>query len=201
MLTVQDLICKQDYNSNSQKLQVLMKLEPCITPRPCAHESGSVRLPSQTGTDRPTVHTGSNLSAPVWLRYPYQRGTNKKNGAVWLRSIWPPCEPTDRIQKKVKIGNEANFVYKRCLSTFLYFSSWLRGMSTSNMYLSVIGSTWILSRVHAGKFWIRSKKERSRTDPLSCAQGLKLFLHFRDSELQCSCTLYSCMKKCVPSCG
>ena len=70
----------------------------------CAHESGSVRLRSQTGTDRPTVHTGSNLSAPVWLHYPYQRGTDKKNGAVWLRSIWLPCEPTDRIQKKVQIG-------------------------------------------------------------------------------------------------
>ena len=47
------------------------------------------------------------------LRYSYQRGTDKKNGAVWLRFIWLPCEPTDRIQKKVQIGNEANFVYKR----------------------------------------------------------------------------------------
>ena len=56
-------------------------------------------------------------------------------------------------------------------------------MSTSNMYLSLIGSTWIRSRVHANyfgsdpvctleKFWIRSKKEWTRTDPLSCAQGL-----------------------------
>ena len=115
----------------------------------CAHESGSVRLRSQTDTDRPTVHTGSNVSAPVWLRYPYQRGTDKKNGAVWLRSICLPCEPTDRIQKKVQIGNEANFLYKRGLSTFLHFSSWLRGMSTSKMYLSLIGSTWIRSRVHA----------------------------------------------------
>ena len=68
---------------------------------------------------------------------------------------------------------------------FLYFSSWLRGMSTSDMYLSLIGSILIRSRVHANcfgsdpvctleKFWIRSKKERSRTDPLSCAQGLNL---------------------------
>ena len=154
--------------------------------RPCAHESGSVRLRSQSGTDRPTVHTGSNLSAPVWLRYPYQRGTDKKNGTLWLRSIWLPCEPADRIQKKVQIGNEANFVYKRGLSTFLYFSSWLCGISTSNMYLSLIGSTWIRSHVHANyfgsdpvctleKFWIRSKKEQSRKDPLSCAQGLRMF--------------------------
>ena len=28
--------------------------------RPCTHESGSVRLRSQTGTYRPTVQTGSN---------------------------------------------------------------------------------------------------------------------------------------------
>ena len=89
--------------------------------RPCAQESGSVRLRSHTGTDRPTVHTGSSLSVPVWLRYPYQRGTDKKNGAVWLRSIWLPCEPTDRIRKKVQIGNEANFVYKRGLSTSFVF--------------------------------------------------------------------------------
>ena len=120
------------------------------------------------------MHTGSNLSAPVWLHYPYRRGTDKKNGAVWLRSISLPCEPTDRIQKKLQIGNEANFVYKRGQSTFLYISSWLRGMSTSNMYLSLIGSTWIRSRVHANyfgsdplctpeKFWIRSKRERSPT--------------------------------------
>ena len=85
----------------------------------------------------------------------------------------------------MQIGNEANFVYKRGLSTFLHFSSWLRGMSTSNMYLSLIGSTWIRSIVHANysgsdpvctpeKSWIRSKKERSRTDPLSCAQGLNV---------------------------
>ena len=93
--------------------------------RPCAHESGSERLRSQTGTDRPTVHTGSNLSAPVWLRYPYQRGTDKKNGGVWLLTIWLPCEPTDRIQKRVQIVNEANFVCKTGLSTFLCFSSWL----------------------------------------------------------------------------
>ena len=130
------------------------------------------------------MHTGSNLSVPVWLRYPYQRGTDKKNGAVRLRSIWLPCEPTDRIQKKAQIGNEANFVYKRSLNTFLHFSSWLRGMSTSNIYLSLIGSTWIRSRVQANyfgsdpvctpeKFWIRSKKERSHTDPLTCAQGLR----------------------------
>ena len=89
-----------------------------LTLRPCAHESRSARLRSQTGTDRPTAHTGSNLSAPVWLRYPYQRGMDKKNGAVWLRSIWLPCELTDWIQKRVQIGNEANFVYKRGLSTF-----------------------------------------------------------------------------------
>ena len=120
--------------------------------RPCAHESGSVRLQPQTGTDWPTVHSGSNLSAPAWLRYPYKRGTDKKNGAAWLRSIWLLCEPTDLIQKKVQIGNEANFVYKRGLSTFLYFSSWLPGMLTSNMYLSLIGSTWIRSRVHANYF-------------------------------------------------
>ena len=55
------------------------------------------------------------------------------------------------------------------------------------MYLSLIGSTWIRSREHANcfgsdpvctpeKFWIRSKKERSRTDPLSCAQGLGVVL-------------------------
>ena len=85
----------------------------CTRLRPCAHESGSVRLRSQTGTDRPTVHTGSNLSEPVWLRYPRQRDKDKKNGVVWLRSIWLPCEPTDRIQKKVQIGNEADFVCKR----------------------------------------------------------------------------------------
>ena len=129
------------------------------------------------------MHTGFNLSAPIWLRYPYQRGTDKKNRAVWFRSIWLPCEPTDRIQKMMQIGNEVRFVYKRGLSTFLHFSSWLRGMSMSNIYLSLIGSTWIHSRVHTNyfgsdpvctpeKFWIRSKKERSRTDPLSCAQGL-----------------------------
>ena len=40
--------------------------------RPCAHESGSIRLRFQTGMDRPTMHTGSNLSAPVLLHYPYQ---------------------------------------------------------------------------------------------------------------------------------
>ena len=120
--------------------------------RPCACESGSVRLRSETGTDRPTVHTGSNLSAPVWLRYMYQRGTDKKNGAVRFRSIWLPCEPTDGIQKKVQIGDKANFVYRRGLSTFLYFSSWLRRMSTSNMHFSLIGSTWIRSRVHANYF-------------------------------------------------
>ena len=89
--------------------------------RPCAHESGSVRLRSQISMDRPAVHTGSNLSEPVWLRYRYQRGTDKKNGAVWLRSIRLPCEPTDRIKKMVQIGNEANFVYKRGLSTFSIF--------------------------------------------------------------------------------
>ena len=85
-------------------------------------------------------------------RYPYQRGTNKKNGATWLRSIWLPCEPMDQIQKRVQMGNEAKFVYKRGLSTFLYFSSWHRVMSTSYMYLSLIGSTWLRSRVHANYF-------------------------------------------------
>ena len=145
----------------TQELRTKCTRLDCL--RPCAHESGSVRLRSQTGTDRPTVHTGSNLLTPVWLRYPYQ--------------------PTDRIQKKVQIGNEADFVYKRP-KHFLYFSSRLRGMSASKMYLSLIGSTWIRSRVHANyigsdpvctpeKFWMRSRKERSRTDPLSCAQGLR----------------------------
>ena len=102
------------------------------------------------------MHTGSNVSVPVWLRYPYQRGTDKTNGVVWLRSIWFPCEPTDRIQNKVQIGNGANFVYKRDLSTSLYFSSWLRGMSTSNIYLSLIGSTWIRSPCARKLFWLRS---------------------------------------------
>ena len=56
-------------------------------------------------------------------------------------------------------------------------------MSTSNTYLSLIGSTWICAHVHANyfgsdpvctpeKFWIRSEKERSRTDPLLCARAL-----------------------------
>ena len=93
------------------------------------------------------MHTGFNLSAPVWLRYPYQRGTDKKNRAVWLRSIWLPCEPTDRIQKMMQIGNEVRFVYKRGLSTFLHFSSWLRGMSMSNIYLSLIGSTHVCTQI------------------------------------------------------
>ena len=67
-------------------------------------------------------------------------------------------------------------------------------MSTSNMYLSLIGSTWIRSRVHVNyfgsdpvctpeKFWIRSKKERSRTDPLSCAQDLNATLKFEQQQL------------------
>ena len=110
------------------------------------------------------MHTGSHLSAPVWFRFPYQRGTDKKNGAVWLRSIWLPCEPTDRIQEKVQIGNEANFVSKRRLSTFLYSSSWLRGMSTSNMYLSLIGSTWICSCVHVNsRMHVNSLQSRMHT--------------------------------------
>ena len=131
------------------------------------------------------MHTGSNFSAPVWLRYLYQRGTDKKNGAVWLRSIWLPCEPTDWIQKMVQIGNEADFVYKRGLSTILHFSSWSRGMSTSNMYLSLILSAPVCT---PEKFWIRSKKERSRTGPHSCAQGLREFLqrmhcnYFKDKQ-------------------
>ena len=145
------------------------------------------------GSDPKLVRIGLSCTlAPTYRRqfgsaYPYQRGTDKKNGAVWLRSIWLPCEPTDRTQKEVQIGNEANFVYNRGLSTFLYFSSWLRGISTSNMYLSLIESTWIRSRVHANdfgfdpvctpeNFWIRSKNERSRTDLLSCAQGLNFLL-------------------------
>ena len=99
---------------------------------------------------------------------------------------------------KVQIGNEADFVYKRGLSTFMYFSSWLREMSTSNIYLSLIGYIWIRSRVHANyfgsdpvytpeKFRIRSKKEWSRTDPLSCAQGLNLIqkaFYFLQHEIQ-----------------
>ena len=142
-------------------------------------------------SDRPTVHTGSNLSAPVWLRYPYQRGTDNKNGVVWLRSIWLPCEATDRIQEKVQIGNETNFVCKRGLSAFL--------LSTSNMYLPLIGPTWIRSRVHANHFgsdpvcmpekhWIRSKKERSRTDPLTCAQGLSDAVFFAISRTRTICS-------------
>ena len=46
--------------------------------RPFAHESGTVWLRSQSGTDRLIVHTGCKSSAPVWFRYPYQRGTDKR---------------------------------------------------------------------------------------------------------------------------
>ena len=141
--------------------------------RPCARESGSVRLRSQTGTDRPTVHSGSSLSAPVWLRYPYQRGTDKKNGAVWLRSIWLPCEPTDRIQKKVQIGNEANFVHKRGLSTFFVFwfmASWNVDVKYAFIpnwiHLDLLPCArklfWLRSRVHAGKILDQIQK---RTEP------------------------------------
>ena len=39
--------------------------------RPRAHESGSVWVWSQTGADRPCVHTRPPLSDPVWVCYPY----------------------------------------------------------------------------------------------------------------------------------
>ena len=102
-----------------------------------------------------------------------------------LRYFCLPCEPTNRIQKRCRWGMRLTSYRNKAYALFLYFSSWLRGMSTSNMYLSLIGSTWIRTRVHANyvgsdsvctpeKFWIRSKKERSCTDPLSCAQGLRI---------------------------
>ena len=85
---------KASYKRGQHKFQVKL--------RPCAHESGSIRLRSQTGTDRPTAHTGSKLSARVWLHYPYQRDTDEKDGALWLQSILLPCETTDPIQKNVQ---------------------------------------------------------------------------------------------------
>ena len=108
------------------------------------------------------MHTGSNLSEPVWFRYPHQQGTDKKNGAVWLRSIWHPCEHTDRIQKKVQIGNEANFVYKRGpkhLFVFLFIVSWnvdVKYVFIPNwIHLDPLPCArklfWLRSRVHALK--------------------------------------------------
>ena len=114
------------------------------------------------------MHTGCNLSEPVWPCYPYQRGTDKKNGAVWLRSIWFPCEPTDRIQKQVQIGNEAYFEYKRGLSILTH--GFVECRRRICIYLEPLGSAPVRT---PEKFWIRSIKERSRTDPLSCAHGLR----------------------------
>ena len=72
---------------------------------------------------------------------------DRKNGALLLRYTWLPYEPTDRMHKKVQIGTEANFVYKRGLSTFFVFSSWLRDLSTSNTYSSLIGSSPVCTQI------------------------------------------------------
>ena len=45
---------------------------PLLGPlRPRAHGSGSIWVWSQTGADRPCVHTRPPLSDPVWVCYPY----------------------------------------------------------------------------------------------------------------------------------
>ena len=72
--------------------------------------------------------------------------------------------------KKMQIGNEANFVCKRGLSTFLYFSSWLRGILTDVQYVFI--PNWIqldplpCAGVHAGKILDQIQQ---RTEPYRSA--------------------------------
>ena len=62
------------------------------------------------------------ISLPCTLAPTYRRqfGSAIRTNEVRIKRT-EPCGPMDRIQKKVQIGNEANFVYKRGLSTSFVF--------------------------------------------------------------------------------
>ena len=61
------------------------------------------------------------IGLPCTLAPTYRRqfGSAIRTNEVRIKRL--PCESTERIQSKVQIGNDANFVYKRGLSTFFVF--------------------------------------------------------------------------------